>query len=226
LPLPPGNLASLTTTKPDLASLFRINIITKLIPGLNKDGYEIGESGANEQRQQTHDQREEDLGRRRQPRDPLADPGLPEPARPYPFQDPLVPAPHRPFPEGEMRPPGFDDELDMRRPLRGMAPQHPSARSPFGIGHDDLNPPGLGPYDPLRGSFTGGGGGMGMGGGMHPTFDDPLFGGRGQGQGGWGPGNAPPGARYDPTGPGGAPRGGAGGAPHNPFGGFGDNDFM
>ncbi|EHL00119.1 hypothetical protein M7I_3879 [Glarea lozoyensis 74030] len=206
----------------DLASLFRINIISKLIPGLNKDGYEIGNSAGNEASQQVHDQREEDLARRRQNRDP-AD-SNPEPARIYPFSDPLVPAPHRrPFPEGEMRPPGFDDELDIHRPLRGMAAPHPSARSPFGIGHDDLNPPGLGPYDPLRGSFVGGGGGMGMGGGMHPTFDDPLFGGggQGQGQGGWRPGNAPPGARYDPTGPGGAPRGGAGGAPHNPFGGFG-----
>ncbi|KAJ9419074.1 hypothetical protein QL093DRAFT_2565252 [Fusarium oxysporum] len=51
-------------------------------------------------------------------------------------------------------------------------------RSPYNIGHDDLNPPGLGTHDPLRGSFTGGvlprpGGGSGM----HPTFDDPLFGG-------------------------------------------------
>lgn len=95
---------------------------------------------------------------------------------------------------------------------------------------------------------------------MHPTFDDPLFAGRrGPGGGGEGvydgqyvndkttlplfgcgvPANAlgdriPPGARYDPVGPGG-PRfpgpgrggfGGAGGAPHNPFGGFGGNDFI
>ena len=44
----------------------------------------------------------------------------------------------------------------------------------------------------------------------------------------------PPGARYDPVGPGG-PRlpgggggrfGGAGGQPPNPFGGFGGNDFI
>ena len=50
---------------------------------------------------------------------------------------------------------------------------------------------------------------------------------------------APPGARYDPVGPGdppqgslGGPRfprgpgGGFGGPPHNPFGGFGGNDFI
>jgi hypothetical protein len=52
---------------------------------------------------------------------------------------------------------------------------------------------------------------------------------------------APPGARYDPVGPGdplrdnrGGPHfprggggfGGPGGRPHNPFGGFGDGDFI
>jgi len=107
------------------------------------------------------------------------------------------------------------------------------------LGHDDLYPPGLGPNDPLRPHF---GGGLprpgGMGGGMHPTFDDPMFGGQG-GQGSYDP-MAPPGARYDPIGPGGAPRdnrggprfpggggiGGPGGRPHNPFGGFGDGDFI
>jgi hypothetical protein len=74
---------------------------------------------------------------------------------------------------------------------------------------------------------------------MHPTFDDPLFGGGG---GGWpgGPGagdpQVPPGARYDPTGPS-DPRGGPGGfpgaghrgpggGPPNPFGGYGSGDFI
>lgn len=92
-----------------------------------------------------------------------------------------------------------------------------------------MNPPGLGPHDPLRGSFVGGGGlprpGGGMGRGMHPTFDDPMFGGlRGEGRGD-GSGNAPPGARWDPVGPG-MPRGGRGGGPPDPFGGFGGNDFI
>ena len=76
---------------------------------------------------------------------------------------------------------------------------------------------------------------------MHPTFDDPMFGG-GDGVGGVGgyDPRAPPGARYDPVGPGDGPPnlrdgprfpggrggGGFGGAPHNPFGGFGGNDFI
>ncbi len=121
--------------------------------------------------------------------------------------------------------------------------------SPFGIGGDDLNPPGLGPFDPLRPSFTPGGFGSGAGSGsMHPTFDDPLFAGRG----GWGKGGfdgqVPEGARYDPVGPGEGPRdrmgrrgqfpgggsqgqegpGGFGGnvAPRNPFGGYGSGDFL
>jgi hypothetical protein len=76
----------------------------------------------------------------------------------------------------------------------------------------------LGPHDPLRGGIGPGLGGGG--GGMHPTFDDPLFGGaRG---GGYDP-QAPPGSRYDPVGPGQGPpfgRGGRGG-PGGGMGGFG-----
>ncbi|KAI4263729.1 MAG: hypothetical protein L6R42_001138 [Xanthoria sp. 1 TBL-2021] len=93
----------------------------------------------------------------------------------------------------------------------------------------------MGPYDPLRGPGFGPGGGIG-GGGMHPTFDDPMFGGGGGGGLGGYDGRAPPGARYDPVGPGdgapnlrGGPRfpgGGPGGRPPNPFGGFGGNDFI
>lgn len=111
-------------------------------------------------------------------------------------------------------------------------------RSPFNIGYDDLNPQGLGPNDPLRGSFVGGGGALprpGIGGGMHPTFDDPMFGGRGGQTGLYDP-TAPPGARYDPLGPGDGPQRGTGGGfpgsaglggrPRNPFGGFGGNDFI
>lgn len=112
---------------------------------------------------------------------------------------------------------------------------------PFGrIGEQDLYPPGLGPHDPLRM----GPGGIRGGGGMHPTFDDPLFGGRG-GNGGYDP-RAPPGARYDPVGPdddppmgamggrfpgrgpggGGGGGGGGFGGPPNPFSGFGHGDFI
>jgi hypothetical protein len=63
---------------------------------------------------------------------------------------------------------------------------------------------------------------------MHPTFDDPLFAGQGQRGQGYDP-QHPPGSRYDPVGPGmrGHPRGaGMGGRPPNPFGGYGDGDFI
>ncbi|CZR64509.1 uncharacterized protein PAC_14407 [Phialocephala subalpina] len=209
----------------DLASEFKVTIIQKLMPGLHKEGYE---EAANTQ-EDIADERAEGHARRNPRQDPLRDLGLPEPARPYPFQDPLAANPRRPVPQGDFPPPGFDDELDMNRPLRGMAPPFPGAGSPFNIGHDDLNPPGLGPNDPLRGSFVGGGGYGGLPrpggmGGMHPTFDDPLFGGQG-GQRGQDP-RAPPGARYDPLGPGDGPQRGGGGRPPNPFGGFGSNDFI
>lgn len=65
---------------------------------------------------------------------------------------------------------------------------------------------------------------------MHPTFDDPLFAGRGgRGEQGFDP-QVPEGARYDPVGPGEGPRdhmrGGRGGFPggggnQGGFGGFG-----
>ena len=198
------------------------------MPGLHKEGYEEAPNAvAASTARDARNEREEELNNRRNPPpNPLRD-SQPQPARPYPFDDPLAAAPRRPLPDGGFAPPGFDDEYDIHRPLRGMTPQFPGAGSPFGIGGDDLNPPGLGPHDPLRGSFVGGGGLYGGpgGGGMHPTFDDPLFGGRGRGQGGFNP-QAPPGSRYDPTGPGDGPQRGGMGRPPNPFGGFGDNDFI
>ncbi|KAI9641750.1 hypothetical protein NHQ30_009606 [Ciborinia camelliae] len=216
----------------DLTSLFKINVIQKLIPSLQKEGYEESRSQGESEASRVHDEREEQHARRNPPRDPLADVNLPEPARPYPFSDPLADAPRRPIPAGDFPPPGFDDELDLNRPPRGM---NQPIRSPFTIGHDDLHPPGLAPHDPLRGSFTGGRGAGGLGGfgGMHPTFDDPLFRGQGQGQGQGGAGRnggfdpqVPPGARYDPLGPGDGPQRGGGGRPPNPFGGFGSGDFL
>ncbi|TVY23479.1 hypothetical protein LHYA1_G007115 [Lachnellula hyalina] len=206
------------------AKLKEVFISPSRIQGLHKEGYEESANASSAEASRVREEREQGHGRRPPPPDPMADP---EPARPYPFQDPLAADPRRPLPQGDFPPPGFDDEYDMNRPLRGMVPPVPGARSPFGIGHDDLHPLGLGPNDPLRGSFVPGGGfGGGGGGGMHPTFDDPLFGGangRGRGQGG--PQN-PFGARYDPLGPGDVPRGGLGGRPPNPFGGFGNDDFI
>lgn len=207
----------------DLASEFKLTIIQKLMPNLHKEGYQETATPASASAEASRVREERNSQPRGQipPPNPLADPA---PARPYPFNDPLAADPRRPIPQGDFPPPGFDDEYDLNRPLRGMAHPFPGAGSPFGIGHNDLNPPGLGPHDPLRGSFVGGGPG-GFGGGMHPTFDDPLFGGNGRGRGQGGPQN-PPGARYDPIGPGDGPQRGMGGRPPNPFGGFGGNDFI
>lgn len=155
---------------------------------------------------------------------PLPRPGeLPEAARPRPGA-----------PSGEFMPPGFEDEYDINRPPGMGGGLAMPGRSPFNIGHDDLHPPGLGPNDPLRSSglpsgFGPGGFGGSGGSGMHPTFDDPLFagqGGRGGGGGGAGGGfdpQVPPGARYDPLGPGGGPRfpGPGSGQGGHPFGGGG-----
>lgn len=207
----------------DLADVIKNGIVQKLIPGLSKEGYE--ETTAREEaRDQLREQRE---GPSRPARDPLRD-DRPEPARPHPFNDPLADGPRRPGPVPDFLPPGFEDEHELQRPVG----RFPGAQ-PFGnIGERDLYPPGLGPHDPLR--MGPGGGGFRGGGGMHPTFDDPLFQGQGD-QGGGYNSRAPPGARYDPVGPGDGPPnlrggrdfpGGGGMPPNNPFGGFGGGDFI
>lgn len=210
----------------DLGSLLKLKVIQKLAPGISKEGYEESSTSTATGTTNAQQARDPDAPNLREPQapayDPLRDPlRYDPPARPRPFQDPNVP---RPF--GELQPPGFDDELDlMRGPRGGLG----AGRSPFNIGYDDLNPAGMGPYDPLQMPGRSGGGG-----GMHPTFDDPMFGGQGGGR--RGDLTAPDGARYDPVGPAdprGGPRGfpgaghrGPGGAPHNPFGGFGGDDFL
>ena len=206
----------------DLSSLFRVNIIQKLAPGIHKEGYEETTTATEQPR------RQEDI--RAPERDPLRDDRL-EPVRPYPFNDPLAAAPRRPLPPGDFPPPDFEDEYEMNRPPRGL-PGY-GGRRPPNIGERDLYPPGLGPHDPLR--IGPGGGGFGGGGGMHPTFDDPLFTGQAERQP-YDP-RAPPGARYDPIGPGDGPpnvRGGrrypggrgGGNTGGNPFDSFGSGDFI
>lgn len=212
----------------DLASLLKLNIIQKLAPGLRKEGYEDS-TEAQQASTSTRQPRRDEQDQRPPDYDPLQE-DQPRPARPYPYNDPLAAVPRRPRPIPDFAPPGFEDEHELQNPRMGYPG---GARQPFGnIGEQDLYPPGLGPHDPLR---MGPGGHRG-GGGMHPTFDDPLF--QGQGQGGYNP-MAPPGARYDPVGPGDGPpnvrgprfpgggmRGGMGGRPPNPFGGFGSGDFI
>ena len=220
----------------DLGDLLKLKIIQRLAPGIQKEGYEEQQQTATSSSSR---QRDPDEPNPREPErptyDPLQDPlrHEPPPARPYPFQDPSMPDPRRPYPPG-LEPPGFEDEYDILRGPRGGLP---GGRNPLNIGHDDLYPQGLGPNDPFMPGI-GGLGGLprpGGGSGMHPTFDDPLFGGQGA-AGRRGDPQAPDGARYDPVHPG-DPRGGPGrfpgaghrgpgGGPPNPFGGFGSGDFI
>ncbi|KIL92685.1 hypothetical protein FAVG1_03865 [Fusarium avenaceum] len=198
----------------DILHDLKVNIVQKLIPKLQSDGYiETAEAEANAR----SERRDQEARNPHRPfrGDPVPNPNMPlSPANPLPEM-----ARPRPHPVGDFPPPGFDDEYEMNRPPRDL---RMPGRSPYNIGHDDLHPPGLGPHDPLRGSFIGGGlPRPGGGSGMHPTFDDPLFGGQGgNGQPGFDP-QAPPGARWDPTGPGGNPRfpGPGSGRGNNPFGG-------
>jgi len=215
-----GNADSITK----LIQLFDSDILRKLAPSISKEGYEESNPDDRAARQDADSAARSGA---RQPR-PLPH-NDPEPARPTPY-----PAPHgsfptpppRPFPD--FAPPGFEDEYEINRPPR-FQPQ--GGHNPYGIGSGDLNPPGLGPHDPLRGSFIPPGGMPGLGpmGGMHPTFDDPLFQGpRGQGDPSFDP-QVPPGARWDPLGPGGAPRFGGGrpgGRGGNTFGGSGGDGFF
>ncbi len=169
----PGRIA-------DAASLYKINVLQKVAPGLQKEGYEESAHAASQRRDQGAARRPE-LGREGDEgpaRDPLRDDRLPPLAQPRPYGDPLAAEPRRPYPAGDFPPPGFEDEYEINRPGGGIG----RARRPLNIGERDLYPPGLGPHDPLRGGGFGPGGG-----GMHPTFDDPMFGGRGEGgAGGYG----------------------------------------
>ena len=156
----------------DFASLLKVNIIQKLAPSLQKEGYEESAHAASQAAADSQGQ----PGVRREPdesvRDPLRDHRQPLPAQPRPYGGPLPASPRRPFPTGDFPPPDLEDEYEINRPMGG------GERHPLNIGERDLYPPGLGPHDPLRSGGYGPFGGIG-GGGMHPTFDDPMFGGHG-----------------------------------------------
>ncbi|RKF80985.1 putative pi31 proteasome regulator [Golovinomyces cichoracearum] len=195
-------------------------IVKKMMPSLCKDSEENANSTSNStlntQEEPRYTQPREDI----RP-NPRTDPRAPMIVQPNPFTNPLNAQPLRPFPEGDFPPPQFDDEYDLLR-----SPQRHSLYprgSPFNIGYDDLNPSGLGPHDPFRGTLPGGriNGGMG---GMYPSFNDPLFGGGGERSRDPRRPGVPEGARFDPVGPsGGPPRNGM---PFNPFGGYRDGDFL
>lgn len=183
----------------DMINDVQTNIISKLFPSLLVND--------NPEQQEARERLNEE--RRRA--------GVPHPSNPPPRYEiqpegpsllPQMARPRPPVPVGDFPPPGFEDEHQMNRPPPSQI--FPPGQHPFNIGHDDLNPPGLGPRDPLVPSLSGSrffprpGGSSGM----HPTFDDPLFTGQGSaspGGEGYDP-QIPPGARYDPVGPGGDPR--------------------
>lgn len=208
----------------DLISLFKIHVIQKFTISSQQKEEEVGEDSRRRDQQYQRDQQPEGPPQR----DPLREDQAPRPARPYPFDDPLAAAPRRPAPVGDFAPPGFEDEYEMNQPARGLAP-YGGGNLPRS-GDRDLYPQGLGPYDPLRGTF---GPGASGGGGMHPTPDDPMFGGSGGAQRGYDP-RAPPGSRYDPVGPWDAPPfgrssgpGGGRGFGSGGFGGgFGGGDII
>ena len=169
----------------DLSALVKINILQKLAPGLNKEGWEELAHAASPHARASTGREEGRQGREDASRRPEQDP-LPPLVQPRPFHDPLTDDPRRPYPAGDLQPPGFEDEYEILRPP-GRGGFTGGERRPLNIGERDLYPPGLAPHDPLRiggpsGGFRGGGGG----GGMHPTFDDPMFGADG-GVGGYNP---------------------------------------
>ncbi|CAG7946944.1 unnamed protein product [Penicillium salamii] len=199
----------------DLISLFKINVIQRIVSGVQQEDYE----GTGQPPRETPAESRQ--------RDALRDDSVPQPARPRPFDDPLAAAPRRSKPQVDFAPPGFEDEHQIKRPLRtnrppprylgglgggpdglgagpsGLGDGPSGLGAPGSIGSQDLYPQGLSPHDAFNGRMGGYGPASG---GMHPTFDDPLFGGSGPGRGRQDP-RAPPGARYDPVGPGEPPFG-------------------
>ena len=217
----------------DMIRDLKLYIIQKLIPKLQQEDYvEIAEA----ENTATTERRAQET------RNPLAPfpRGSIQPNAPFPhpslLPDLAVPRPGAPV--GDFPPPGFDDEYEMNPRFRDFHERAAERRLPPNIGHDDLNPPPLHPESPF--APAGGRPRPGWGSGMHPTFDDPLFMGSGGGFGpspspgsGFGPpSQAPPGARWDPIGPGSGRRNngfshGDGGFGGNGFGGtgFGGNGF-
>ncbi|KAI5293736.1 hypothetical protein KEM55_006932, partial [Ascosphaera atra] len=173
--------------------------------GLQEDEPETAEHRAPLPKKEQRDTQTTSPGRRQEPG--------PGPTRPLPREDPLAVPARRTGPVPDFAPPGFEDEHGINQPpgpaLAGGQPRF--GPRPPNLGERDLYPQGMGPNDPFR-PHIGPEIRPGGGGGMHPTFDDPLFGGD-RGDEGFSP-EAPAGARWDPVNPGqGPPRMGRGGFP-------------
>jgi len=180
----------------DLISLFKTSIIQPIIPGLRKEGYQESTTTSTSG---------------------IA--SVSTSARAPPLRNPSPP-------------PSFD------RPF--AHPSHIPSSNPLQIGRSDLDPLGgrSNPFAPPPLFAPPGAGGDGMFVGPdHPMFNDPLRiggrGGRGTGpMGPWGgdgylpPMGAPPGARFDPIGPGPLGGFGPGRRPPNMSGNPDNDEFM
>jgi proteasome inhibitor subunit 1 (PI31) len=175
----------------DFITLYKINILQKLVPGLRKDGYQ-------EERYSNDCLVRVSLMLMNSFRSTVPTTAA-STSNPPPSQPPArLPSP--PF--------------SMHEPFHHPYP----ARNPLSVGRSDLDPlGGMGVFNPPP--LSGGHGGDGMFvGPEHPLFRDRFAtpgGGRRWGGDGWlPPMGAPPGARFDPIGPGMGPLGG--GLPGNP----------
>ncbi|BGP11493.1 hypothetical protein JCM10049v2_007400 [Rhodotorula toruloides] len=230
----PLSLSSLSPSLPfsapnrlaDLILLYRLNILQKLVPGLRKEGYtEVSERDA----PRTGSGASTSGGGGGGGGAPMGG-YLPDRGGPMGMFPPSNPSPSRPTPSHPD--PGTNDPL--RIPFRSPPPHAPLAD----IGRRDLEPLGglPGTFPRLPG-FPGApslgdpdAGGM-LVGPNHPLFRDrfpPPEGGEGAEGRRWGgdgylpPIGAPPGARFDPVGPGNGPLfGGIGGQPGAGRGGGG-----
>ncbi|KAI9653425.1 MAG: hypothetical protein M1829_001302 [Trizodia sp. TS-e1964] len=160
----------------DLGDKLKVGIIQKLMPGLHKAGYQESSPRGSEAPQREEDPSYDPL---REARPPIPASRIPPLGR-WDIEPPRTNPPTADFP-----PPGFEDEHQVFRP----AGHRPYPTLPLAIGHDDLYPPGLGPYDPFIG------GPRHSGGGMHPTFPGPNLEPPGARNGG----GLPLGARWDPV---------------------------
>lgn len=197
----------------DFITLYRLNILQPLIPGLRKEGYsELPASTSSGQSSSSSASNSGRIGRE-------GGPYYPDTGGPLGVV-PTGPSGGEGRGDGR-RPPDYGGDHD---PLRvpgsgGRGSNHPN---PYDIGRSDLLPLG-GMGGTFAGPLGGGIGGAGMGGGNgmfmgrdHPLFRDRFVNdggvGGGEPQGGagrlWGgdgflpPGAVPPGARFDPVGPG------------------------
>ncbi|KAJ3790463.1 PI31 proteasome regulator N-terminal-domain-containing protein [Lentinula aff. detonsa] len=179
----------------DFVSLFKLNIVQKLVPGLRKEGYQ---EEVEQERQGQQETRSTTSSTRIIPRY--------NPSEEFPLRSPPQPQP----PSQSHIPPQNPLEIG-RRDLDPIGLPSPSSSNSF-------NPP---PLFPSLGDGDGGGMYVGP---DHPIFNARFGRGEGgerRGTGPWGgdgylpPMGAPPGARFDPVGPvgpfGASPFGSAGG---------------